>query len=537
VAGNVREGAASDPEIATFTPPPLLARMTEKNLLGGKTGGGFYRKVKSDGGSVIEAIDPSTLEYRPKAKARFPELDALKAIEDLEPRLKALTRSKGKGSEFAARVVRDTLRYAAAVADEIAFDIASIDRAMRWGFGWDLGPFETWDAMGLATVAEQMAADGKPAPDWVLAHIESGATSFYDDDRQSVLSPRDTSREDIPARKGVLDLRETTTGPRCIKGNAGASLWDLGDGVLGLEFHSKMNSLGGDAMAMAAAACELAESGHVGIVVGNQGANFSVGANVALLLMAALEGEYDDIDLMVRQFQHMTMGLRRCTKPVVVAPFNLTLGGGAEITLHGDAVVASAELYMGLVEAGVGLIPAGGGTKETYLRMLDAAGPSGDPRMAARRAFETIGLGKVSTSAHEAEQLGFLGERDRIVLNRDHVLAAAKAEVLALAQSGYRPPPVRAEVLVGGDETYALLEIGLYNFQAARQISEHDALIGRKLAQILSGGAHRSGPSPRVVSEQHLLDLEREAFLSLCGERKTLERIQHMLTTGKPLRN
>jgi 3-hydroxyacyl-CoA dehydrogenase len=294
--------------------------------------------------------------------------------------------------------------------------------------------------------------------------------------------------------------------------------------------------LGGDAFAMGQKGIALAEREFEAMVVGNEGTHFSAGANLALLLFAALEGEWEDIDAMVRSFQRLTMGLRQCARPVVVAPFSLTLGGGAEVALHGDELCASAELYMGLVEVGVGLIPAGGGTKELYLRMLDAEGAAGDPRNAAKRAFELIGMAKVSTSAHEARQLGLLRPSDAIVLNPDRLLAAAKARALALARSGYRPAAPRCEIRVGGADTYALIEVGLYNFAQAGQISEHDVKIGRKLAGILSGGAPR-GKVAATVSEQTLLDLEREAFLSLCGERKTLERIQHMLKSGKPLRN
>jgi 3-hydroxyacyl-CoA dehydrogenase len=382
-----------------------------------------------------------------------------------------------------------------------------------------------------------MAADGVEVPAWVRAHVEAGATSFYQDtgDGRTELALSGEGTRPSPAREGVLLLREAPAGPHRIESNAGATLWDLGDGVLGLEFHSKMNSLGGDIIQMSARAVARAERDFAGLVVGNQGEHFSAGANLAILLMSAIEGEFDDIDLMIRQFQRMTTGLRRCARPVVVAPFGLTLGGGCEVTLHGDAVTASAELYCGLVEGGVGVMPAGGGTKELYLRMLDLH--DDDPRKAARAAFETIGMAKVSTSAHEARGLGFLRDSDAIVLNGDRLIDAAKRRVLALAASGYTPPLPREKVPVGGHDTLALVEVGLHNFLAGHYISEHDALIGRKLGQILSGGAHRAGPAPRTVSEQHLLDLEREAFLSLCGERKTLERIQHMLKTGKPLRN
>lgn len=537
VAGNVTEGAKDDPALATFEPLPVLEKMVGANLVGSKAGQGFYRKQKTAEGSTIEALDLETLEYGPRPKARFPEVDPIRPLDDLDDRLKALFRAKGKGAAYLWATTRDTLWYAANVAAEIADDLASIDRALRWGFGWQRGPFELWETLGLQRVAERMAADGVEVPGWVAAHIASGATSFYEDtdEGRTELSLEGEGTRPSPQRAGVLQLRATPGGPRKVESNAGATLWDLGDEVLGLEFHSKMNSLGGDALQMSGRAVALAEKDYAGLVVGNQGEHFSAGANLALLLMSAIEGEYDEIDLMIRQFQRMTTGLRRCARPVVVAPFSLTLGGGCETTLHGDAVCASAELYCGLVEGGVGLIPAGGGTKELYLRMLEREGD--DPRKAARAAFETIGMAKVSMSAHEARGLGFLRETDAIVLNKDHLLDAAKRRVLSLAAAGYAAPLPREEIPVGGDDTIALVEVGLRNFLAGRYISEHDALIGRKLGQILSGGAHRSGPSPRTVTEQQMLDLEREAFLSLCGERKSLERIQHMLKTGKPLRN
>jgi 3-hydroxyacyl-CoA dehydrogenase len=539
VAENVVLGAPEDPELDTFRPIDVLEKMVEKKLLGTKSGGGFFRKVKGPEGSVIEALDLETFEYVERPKVKFPEVDPVRAIEDLDERLVALAHAKGRGADYCWTVLRDTLRYTAAVAAEIADDVAAIARALRWGFGWERGPFEVWDILGLQWVVDRMQEEGTPAPQWVVDHVASGATSFYgeDEDGAFTLDFDGKSHRPLPPRKGVLYLEESRRGPREIERKAGASLWDLGDGVLGLEFHSKMNAVGGDILQMSVRATELAERDFVGLVVGNHGANFSAGANLALLLMSAAEGEFDEIDLMIRQFQRMTMGFRQCARPVVVAPFALTLGGGAEITLHGDAVVASAELYMGLVEAGVGLIPAGGGTKELYLRMLDRLGPDADPRDAAREAFQTIGLAKVATSAHEAREHGFLRDRDTILLNRDRLLYTAKERVRQLAAAGYEPPAPREEIPVGGDDTMALLQVGLYNFEEAKQISEHDRLIGTKLAQVLSGGAHRPGPSRRRVSEQDLLDLEREAFLSLCGEQKSLLRIQHMLQTGKPLRN
>lgn len=537
VARNVRDTAPDDPEIEVFAPVAALERMVAERKLGDKTGGGFYRKVSGTGGSTIESLDLSTLAYRPQQKARFPELDAFRGKDDLGERLVGLFQASGTGAAYAWAIVRDCLRYAAAVAGEVADDLAAVDQAMRWGYGWELGPFETWDRLGLAAVARRMEQEGRPAPEWVRRHIASGATSFYESDNDGgvrTLALSGAGRTVLPTREGVVALRAATRGVRRVEGNAGASLWDLDDGCLLLEFHSKLNTLGGDAVAMAARAVSRAEHEFAALVVGNEGAQFSAGANLALLMMAAVEGEYDEIDLMIRQFQRMTMGLRRCARPVVVAPFALTLGGGAEVTLHADRVVAHAELYMGLVEAGVGLIPAGGGTKEAYLRMLDAQGPQPDTREAARMAFELIGLAKVSTGAVEARGMRLLREADAMVMNRDQLLARAKATALELAAAGYAPPPERADIPVGGPQTRALLEVGLHNLLSAGRISEHDRLIGRHLARILAGGdrAHAG-----TATEQQLLDLERQAFLSLCGERRSLERIQHMLKTGKPLRN
>ena len=540
VADNVVQGAKDDPQIEVFEPIPVLQRMVEEGLVGEKAGKGFYRKARAEDGSrKIEALDLDSFEYVDKPKARFGEIDAIRPLEELEERLKALFHAKGRGADFVWALTRDSLLYSAQVASEIADDLASIDRAMRWGFGWDLGPFQLWQTLGLAKVAERMEADGLTLPDWVRKHLEAGAETFYVDTEagRQVLDLGGEGTRPVPPRPGVLSLREGPTGPTKVFGNKGASLWDLGEGVFGLEFHSKMNSLGPDNVQMALKATDHVEREGVGLVVGNEGVHFSAGANLALLLMAALEGEFDEIDLMIRQFQKMTTSLRSCARPTVVAPFSLTLGGGCEVTLHGDHVVAGAELYCGLVEGGVGLIPAGGGTKELYLRKLDALGPDADPRKAARAAFEVIGMAKVSTSAHEARDLGFLRPTDTIVFNRDHLIAAAKEQVLALAHAGYTPPAPRKAIPVGGADTLALIEVGLHNFHAGRYISDHDRLIGTKLGHILSGGAHKSGPSPRTVSEQQMLDLEREAFLSLCGERKSLERIQHMLQKGKPLRN
>lgn len=537
VAENVKLGAPDDPELEVFTPIPQLTRMVKEGLLGEKTQKGFFQKTKVDGKRVIQTLDLKTFEYRDREKAHFPEIDALKGIDDLRQRLRGVFKAKGKGAAFCWAVLRDTLRYAAEVAAEIADDLPSIDRALCWGFGWQLGPFQVWDAMGFNEVIQRMEDDGRPAPEWVKEFAKSNASGFYqqsEDGAHQVALPDGSSTAPLRELPGVIDLKLPSQGIRKVAGNSGASLWDLGDGVLGLEFHSKMNSIGGEILSMTAQANERVVSDFRGLVVGNQGQNFSVGANLALLLMAAIEGEYEEIDLIVRQFQRTTMSLKTCPRPVVVAPFGLTLGGGCEYTLHGARVHASAELYLGLVEGGVGLIPAGGGTKEYYLRMLERLGPKADPMEAARRAFETIGMAKVSTSAVEAQQLGFLRASDSLAMNPDRLIAGAKAEVIALAEAGYVAPHPREDIPVSGADGRALLEVGLYNMLTAGYISEHDRLIGRKLARILTGGEVVAGAK---VSEQHLLDLEREAFLSLCGERKSLERIQYMLKKGKPLRN
>jgi 3-hydroxyacyl-CoA dehydrogenase len=391
--------------------------------------------------------------------------------------------------------------------------------------------------MGFSEVIQRMEEDGRPAPQWVKELAAQGAMGFYhtrEDGGHAVAAPDGKGLTSLRELPGVIDFHLPSQGIQKIAGNSGASLWDLRDGVVGLEFHSKMNSIGGEILEMTAQAVERAEREFRGVVVGNQGQNFSVGANLALLLMAAVEGEYEEINLIVRQFQRTTMSLKTCPRPVVVAPFALTLGGGCEYTLHGARVHASAELYLGLVEGGVGLIPAGGGCKEFYLRMLERLGPKADPMEAARLAFETIGMAKVSTSAVEARELGFLCASDSLAMNPDRLIAGAKAEAIALAEAGYVAPQPRNDIPVSGADGRALLEVGLYNMLTAGYISEHDRLIGRKLARILTGG--EVAPGARV-SEQDLLDLEREAFLSLCGERKSLERIQFMLKKGKPLRN
>ncbi|HEU4873388.1 MAG TPA: enoyl-CoA hydratase/isomerase family protein, partial [Pyrinomonadaceae bacterium] len=422
---------------------------------------------------------------------------------------------------------------------EIADNVVEVDRAMRWGFGWELGPFEVWDAIGVEKSVSRMKEEGMSVPANVEQMLASGATSFYkkDNGQQSYFDFASGKYVPLVDQPGVLILKSIKDRTGVIKKNAGASLIDIGDGVACLEFHSKMNAIGGDTLQMLKFALAEVEKNFAGLVVGNQGANFCVGANIMLMLMEAQEENWDELDMMARVFQNSTMSLRYSPKPVVVAPFQMVFGGGCEMVLHADRVRAAGETYIGLVEVGVGIIPAGGGTKEMLLRVMDSI-PKGvddaDPFPFVKRAFETIALAKVATSAEEARSLGFLSADDTISMNADRLIADAKKEVLALAASGYVEPQQRKDILALGAPALATLKLGIHQMKRAGYISDHDAEIGTQLARILTGGDLNH---PTRVSEQYLLDLEREAFLSLVGMRKTQERIAHMLKTGKPLRN
>jgi 3-hydroxyacyl-CoA dehydrogenase len=506
---------------ALFTMPPLVEEMVSRGWIGEKAQQGFYKRVKqADGSSEILTLDPAAMDYRPRQKPRLPSIETAKGIDDAGERLRTLFLGKDKVGELLRATLAPTLVYTARVTPDIAHSIDDVDRAMRWGFGWELGPFETWDAIGIKEVLE--AAGTTDVPPLVAQALEAGRNRFRDDGLPA-LSPE------------LVILKEAKARGAIVKKNAGASLVDLGDGVLCVEFHSKMNSIGGDTLAIVNTAVKEAERGFQAIVVGNDASNFSVGANIMLLLLEAQEGNWDEVDLMVRAFQNATMALRYAPVPVVVAPAGMTLGGGCEVVLHGDRVQAAAETYMGLVEVGVGLIPAGGGAKEMAVRASEGVTTlTHDFLPAIQKAFETIGFAKVATSAAEARALGFLRPVDRLSMNRDRIISDAKAVALALAQAGYTPPPPRTMVAVGGDTVLAALKLGIHLAHRAARISDHDALIGRKLAHVLAGGAL---PHPAFVTEQYLLDLEREAFLSLAGEQKTQQRIQHMLKTGKPLRN
>ncbi|MET0646326.1 MAG: 3-hydroxyacyl-CoA dehydrogenase/enoyl-CoA hydratase family protein, partial [Pyrinomonadaceae bacterium] len=540
VARNLYEAVPDDEEREVYKLPEFVERMVNQRILGDKTKGGFYQKRKGEGEQKeIWTLDVASLEYRQPQKAKLPSLEAAKNIEDTRARVKSLFWGKDRVGEFLWQTSSRVFAYAANRIPEIADTVLEVDRAMKWGFGWELGVFEAWDAVGVEKVVARWKEEGTAVPANVQKMLDAGATSFYKSEggRDSYFDFESGEYKPSADQPGVVVLKSLKDRTGVIKKNAAASLLDLGDGVACLEFHSKMNSIGGDTLSMLKTALAEVEKNFVGLVVGNQGQNFSVGANIMLVLLGAQEEEWDELDLGIRAFQQATMSLRYSPKPVVVAPFQMTFGGGCEMTLHADRARASAETYIGLVEVGVGLIPAGGGTKEMLVRALDSIPPGvteADPFPFVKRAFETIAMAKVATSAAEAKALGFLRDEDSFSMNADRLIADAKLEVLALASTGYSQPQQRRDVLALGNSALSTIKLGIHQMKRGGFISDHDAAIGEKLARILTGGDLNHETR---VSEQYLLDLEREAFLSLCGMRQTQERIAHMLKTGKPLRN
>jgi 3-hydroxyacyl-CoA dehydrogenase len=531
--------------------PDFYMAMLERKWLGDKTKGGFYKKQ----GEERFAIDWKTLEYRPRQKAKFPALEMAKNIEETPQRLRTLLGLEGappnkndKAGQFLWQTLSDLWTYSANRIGEVSDTIIEIDRAMRMGFNWELGPFELWDAAGVEPTIARMKAEGKPVAENVARLLESGKKSWYSDavgaaSGRSYFDVRTTAyvTEEVAPGIGSVAIAKKSRG--VVKKNAGASLLDLGDGVGCIEFHSKMNALGGDIIQMVQQTLKPGGPGDNfdAFVITNDAQHFSVGANIMLLLMAVQEEEWDDVDMMVRQFQGMTQAIKFSSKPVVTAPFGMTLGGGCEIALHSAARHPHAELYMGLVEVGVGLLPGGGGCKEMTLRAVDAAenvrpgghGESVEFMEGFKRIFETVAMAKVSTSVAEAHNLGFLSDGDQVTMNRDRLLADAKAHAIELARS-YRPLSPRTDIPAAGESILATLKLGVHLMRQAEYISDHEVKIGNKVAEVLCGGNITPGT---LVSEQYLLDLEREAFKSLCGEKKTQERIAFTLKTGKPLRN
>jgi 3-hydroxyacyl-CoA dehydrogenase len=537
VAENLHAAVPDDEQRESLVPPDFMREMLKRGWIGNKAGQGFYKRQKGEGGKPeFWALDWKSLEYRPSQKPRFPSLDGAKTIDDTAERIRTLVYGKDRVGEFLWKTMSRNLIYAANRIPEITDDIVNMDNAARWGFNHEFGPFELWDVLGVEKSVARMKEEGLKIPAWVEKMLASGKKSFYER-RGGETFYYDLSKSDYaeaPARPGVIILKSLKERETVIKKNAAASLIDIGDGVTCLEFHSKMNAIGGDTIAMMNYAVKEVGQNFEALVIANQADNFSVGANIMMLLLGIQEGEWDEIAMSIRHFQNANMNLRYSEKPVVVAPQGMALGGGCEVTLHADKVRAAAESYIGLVEVGVGLIPAGGGVKEMVLRATEGARPDEDLLPRLRKVSETIAMARVSTSAVEAGDLGFLRDGDLITMNRDRLIEDAKQTALALVREGYVPPRRRTDIPVPGEPALAAIKLAVHMMVRGGFISEYDAHVARKLGAVITGGdlSRRT-----LVSEQYLLDLEREAFVSLCGERKTQERIQHTLKTGKPLRN
>ncbi len=528
VGENLYHAVPDDPWRDRFLMPEFHKEMMRRGWLGEKSGQGFYKRVGKGEKREIHVVDLNTYEYHPAQKVKFPSAEAAKQIDDLPTRLQTLVASTDRAGDFLWKLYSDAFIYSAEMIPEISDRIVEIDRAMRWGYAHKLGPFELWDALGFEAVCDRMEREQRVLPDNIVRARLAGAKSLYrhaDRDGQPHTEYLDLGRTqyvELAAQPGVTVLADLKRARGVVKSNPGASLIDLGDGVLCVEFHSKMNSLGEDNIGMMYAGLEETAKNFDAMIIANQGENFSVGANLMMVLLAAQEGEWDELNMAINRFQQVNMALKYAVKPVVAAPFSRALGGGCEISLHATRCQASAETYIGLVEVGVGLIPGGGGCKELLVRLKDP-----------RKVFELIGFAKVSSSADDARKLGLLNRTDRISMNADRLIADAKDLALLLAKD-YSPGTPRTDIPVAGENGYAMLKIGAWSAQQGGYISDYDTVVAEKLANILCGGRLTGS---QTVSEQYLLDLEREAFLSLCGNAKTQERMQFMLKTGKPLRN
>ncbi|MCC3374939.1 3-hydroxyacyl-CoA dehydrogenase/enoyl-CoA hydratase family protein [Cohnella sp. REN36] len=534
VANNVYEKVADEAEKAVFAPSTLLQEMVSRGWIGEKAGQGFYKKVRGEQGSEILSLDLKTMEYAKGKKPAGASLEAAKAAKGARAKTKALLGANDRYAQLAWEVLSATLIYAAEKVGEIADSVYDIDRAMRWGFNWELGPFELWDAIGLAKSARQMEAEGRAVPAWVKEWIAAGHASFYEGSAGGTSYVYQGSYRAAVQPPEIISLRGLKEQGKTIVGNSGASLIDVGDGVACLEFHSPNNAIGADILTMIQKSVDEVRANYDALILANEGRHFCVGANLMLLLMEAQDEEWDEVDAIIRLFQDSMMKLKRLEKPVVAAPHRMTLGGGVEACLPADEVVAHAETYYGLVEVGVGLIPAGGGCKEMARRISRAnPNPEVDLQPHVNAAFLNIGMAKVSTSAHDAKRLGYLREQDRVVAHPDHLVFEVKQSALRLVRAGYEPPQEEKVRVVGRDGA-AVMKLGALDMRRGGYITDHDLLIAGKLAHVLAGG---DVPAGALVTEQYLLDLEREAFLSLCGEPKTQLRMQHMLGKGKALRN
>jgi 3-hydroxyacyl-CoA dehydrogenase len=527
------------PYLTAEAPNQLIATMVERGWLGNKTKVGFYKQVKGEGGEKeFWSLDLKTLEHTPSEKPRFDSIGKAKDIEDLGERLKALLAESDKAAELVKALTYQGFQYASVLLPEVADTGKPIDDAITWGFGHAAGPFETWDMLGVKEVVEQMKAAGYAPAAWVEDMLKAGNKTFYQYSGKSKVGVYDVTHKKytkIERTPGLVLLSELKASKKVVSENAGASLYDIGDGVGLVEFHTKMNALDDDIFEVVTGALDRTETDFDGLVIGNEADNFSAGANLFMVVVAAQQAMWDTLDQAVFKLQNLNMRMRYSSKPIVVAPAGMALGGGCEVTMHASRVVASLETYIGLVELGAGVIPAGGGTKEIMRRVINPPMKTPDAEVLPflQRAFLQIGQAKVATSAEEARQMGILGGCDRVVMNREHLLAEAKKEVLHLVASSYHPPAPE-KIYAAGRDMLGALQVGAWSFEAGGYISEYDLQIAQKLAYVMSGGGLTK---PAWVSEQYILDLEREAFLSLCGEEKTQARMWSLLNTGKPLRN
>ncbi len=539
VSKNVYENTPNDEKRDVFKVPAFVEKMVQQGWLGDKAGQGFYKKIKDEKGKKKLVLDYSTMEYKDTQKYKYDSLAMAKNAETPADKMKSLVTGDDRAAKFAWKVTRDTLVYAAGRVPEIADDIVNVDNAMKWGFNWALGPFETWDAIGVAGTVERMEKEGIKVPEHVRKVLDSGYGRFYLDikgDKYYFDFNSGTYRP-VVRRDNVVSLDDLKKKGRVVVENGSARLIDIGDGVLCAEFNAKMNAIDDELIAMLNNGVDMLESRRdvVGMVLGNEGETFSAGANIFLILMAAQNKDWPSIEKSVRGLQDVNMRMKYASKPIVAAPFNMTLGGGCEVVMHTHRIRAYAELYMGFVELGVGVIPGGGGTKELYIRALGNNVVRPDPMKAAMHTFETIGMSKVSMSAKEAIELyGYLSPADQITLNKDNLIYDAKQTVLAMAREGFRQQRPRTDIPVAGREAIATLRLGAGNLRLGGYISEYDEFIAKRLINVIAGGDVAPGA---IIDEQSMLDLEREAFLGLCGEQKTQDRLQYMLMNNKPLRN
>jgi 3-hydroxyacyl-CoA dehydrogenase len=535
VAKNLAERLPNDPQRQIYQLPSFMQKMIEKGLLGRKTGLGFYKAIEKNGGKTSLVFDYKTLDYRPQEEVAYESLSLTRGIRDARERVKAVANADDRAGQLAWKSLAAMICYAAELVPEIADDIYSIDNAMKWGFNWELGPFEIWDALGVREAAQRLERESGRVAKLVQDLLKVGDSFYKREDVKRLYFDVSGRHKELPQPKGVIRLSDRKQAQKVVVEKKGAALIDLGDGVACLEFRTYMNTIDQGIIDMVYASLEAVRKNFDGMVIGNEGEHFSAGANVMLILGVAQARDWEGLNRVVKQFQDANMAIKYFEKPVVATPFGMTLGGGAEITMAASGVRAHQELYMGQVEFGVGLIPGGGGTKEVLIRALEGvpAGANADLLPFVQRAFETIALAKVSSSAKDAKRLGLLRGDDGITMNRDRLIADAKEAVLAMNKLDYAPrPPQKIKVL--GTNGYGALLIGIKTYEWGNYITEHEALMARKLARVLTGGDVAEGTE---VDEQRLLDLEREAFVSLCGTTKTQERIQHFLSTGKPLRN